>query len=48
MIYEGQFNNDKFFGIGKQFFDNKKIKYEGYFKDGLFHGSGKLYDENSG
>ena len=45
IICDGDFENRKYNGKGKEFFINGKIKYEGYFKNGGYE-MGKLYYEN--
>ena len=45
MIYEGEFKDDKFNGIGKYFYD-KGDTYEGDFLNGEFHGQGKYVFED--
>jgi hypothetical protein len=42
LYYEGQFENDKFNGIGKNYFNNGD-SYEGQFRDGVFNGNGCYY-----
>ena len=42
--YTGQFENDKFEGLGKFIQNNGVLVYEGEFKNGKKHGHGKLKD----
>ena len=43
--YDGDFENNKFNGVGKYYFD-KGGYYIGQLKDDMQHGKGKMYDKN--
>lgn len=46
-IYDGEYRNGKYEGIGKLYKNNGILIYEGEFKAGRYNGHGKLYDESS-
>ena len=46
IIYEGDFENDKYNGFGKSFEENGSY-YIGQWKDGFKHGLGKLYNKKN-
>ena len=46
-VYEGQFKNDKFHGVGQIFYNREQITFEGIFKNGIASKIGKLIDTKS-
>ena len=42
----GKYINGKWNGLGREYYDNDKIKYIGEFSDGKWNGKGKEYYPN--
>lgn len=44
LLYEGEYDQGEFDGIGTEFFRNGRVKFQGQWLDDQYHGNGKLYD----
>ncbi len=47
-IYEGEFINGEFEGMGKEYFPDGDLKYQGEWLDDEYHGKGTLYNQEGG
>lgn len=45
LYYDGNFVDNKYSGIGKIYYNNKKLRYYGNFKNNLREGNGKMYNK---
>ena len=46
ILFDGEYKNGRWNGIGKEYYENGNLRYEGEFLDGRWNGNGKEYYQN--
>ena len=46
VVYQGNFDKNRYQGNGTRYYDNGTLMYTGNFQENLFDGTGRLYREN--
>lgn len=44
LLYEGDFNNNRWSGRGKEYYPNGQLRYQGEFRNSSWHGQGEYFD----